>query len=307
MRAVSPRSLPILALVFVVLAGACTSTPTDDRGRRRSAATPSTSVASPRAAAEPAEEPQPDEPCVGSVRSLDLVMKPGHRVPGALTGSIRATAERAQQALARVPLPGCGRRVTIVKILTGGGAANTAAQFQQVTPKRGVITIWTDDWFDLSTMGRTFVLVHEWWHQIQQLSAWCGPDDGCPGGDVDEVPIWLLEGDANIQALRVTDLLGLTSYREYVRWHGGSTPRALAALRSDEDPLQLPPNETLQWYLMAQYAADDLVDGTPLTFLRFWRLAGKTGDWHRAFRLAFGVGYDAYVDEAFMGPDHLWS
>jgi hypothetical protein len=241
------------------------------------------------------------------VNALELVMKPGPRVPEMLTGSIHATAEHAHQALADVPLPGCEERVTVVKILTGAGAANTAAQFQQITPTRGLITIWTDDWLALSTMGRAFVLVHEWWHQIQQLSAWCGPEAGCRTGDLDEIPIWLLEGDANLQALRVADLLGLTSSDAYVQAHSGWTPRALAALRKGTGPLDLPPDETLQWYQMAQFAGDDLVDGKPLTFLRFWRLAGKTGDWQRAFRLAFGVDYDAYIDRAFMGPDHLWS
>ena len=57
---------------------------------------------------------------------------------------------------------------------------------------------------------------------------------------------------------------------------------------------------------MAQFSGHDLVDGRPLAFLRFWRLAGKTGDWQRAFRLAFSVEYDAFFRNTFVHPERLW-
>lgn len=308
MRSFSPRrSRPLVAVVALLLVAAttsCTGGDPDASGSPPADGSPSVG-SSPRAVAAP--EPVDADACTQTVGSLDLVIDPEPRVPDELTEAIRTTAGRAQRALAHVPLPGCSERVTVVGIRAGDGAANTSAQFQQISARKGLITIWTHDWFDLSTMGRSFVLVHEWWHQIQQLSMRCGPQDGCRSGDLDDVPVWLQEADANLQALRVTEQLGLASYEGYIEAHRTWTPRALKVLRAGTNPLELPPEETVNWYLMAQYAGYRLVDGKPLTFLRFWRLAGKTGDWHRAFELAFDVDYDAYVAGAFMGPDHLWN
>jgi len=264
--------------------------------------TPSASPS--RAATAPVQEPP--EPCTQTVDDLELVVKPGPDVPVELTRDVRATTVRAHHALSSVPLPGCARRQTVVKIVTGFGAPNTAAQFQQVSTRRGVITLWTADWLDLLGVDRTLILVHEWWHQIQQLSGWCGADAGCRGGNLDAIPHWLYEADANLQALRVGQRFGLVSYgTEIDRWRG-STGSALLALRRNANPSTLPPEETFWWYKMAQFSGHDLVDGRPLAFLRFWRLAGKTGDWQRAFRLAFGVEYDAFFRNTFVHRERLW-
>lgn len=296
-------------VVAVVVAVSCTTS----EGVVKASGPPTrSSVTRTVSPARPSPSPTPEvaQPafgsCTRSLRTVATTVKAHPDVPRWVTREVRAAAQDAHRALSSVPLPGCDERQTVVNVLPGAGAANTAAQFQQVSTRRGVITIWTDDWARLATEDRILVLAHEWWHQVQELSAWCGADAGCRNEDLRKIPHWLFEADANLQALRIGQRLGVVSYLAEVQRWSGFAGGALVALRRNTDPADLSPDTTFWWYKMAQFAGHDLVEDRPRVFLQFWRLAGRTGDWQRAFRIAFGVEYDTHFERTFVHRERLW-
>jgi hypothetical protein len=228
------------------------------------------------------------------------------QTPPTLKREVKTAAIQARGALADIAFPGCLSHQLIVHIIPGGGASNFVGRFRFISPRRGSIAIWQDDWTRQSSAFRLVFLLHEWWHQIQYLSAWCGAKSGCHRANVRSIPAWLFEADASLHGYRFADALGVASYQQEVVGYSGLAPGALTALREGTNLRRLSQDTTFWWYKMATYAGHDLVDGHPQRFVTFWRRVGQTGDWRLAFHDAFGITYDWYFTKTFVHRDRLW-
>jgi hypothetical protein len=171
-----------------------------------------------------------------------------------------------------------------------------------VSGPRGLFIFTGAFWWPSGTNeSRTIIVVHEWFHVLQnQLAGPAGvigntPDSAVPRGG----PRWLIEGSAVWFANSVLTSLG----GSYANWAAGERASLQAAARNAGYPL----SSVETWtgmravsgngYQLGYAAVAALVRMTGAASLaKFWQGIGGGATWQASFELAFGMSVAAFYE-----------
>lgn len=156
------------------------------------------------------------------------------------------------------------------------------------------------EWRTLPAVSQLRLAAHEYFHTLQMSLV--GPDVARSfySGPITEAsvlgPNWLLEGSADYLSWMTLEWLALGELDTRI----ANLPSGLASPR-DLEPYASFYGTGQSAYDASLAAVYRLVgDRGSLSLINYYRFIGNGATWQNAFRLAFGIGVDAFYDES--GP-----
>jgi hypothetical protein len=225
------------------------------------------------------------------------------------TGSVTAQDERVVTAALRlaqghfdVRVPECQPGDVSASVLDQENEHFAAGTFVQDVPHfRIEVYAGGTAWAHTPRSQVPFIMLHEWYHVVQYSFLECDPPR-CQH-QVNPIPAWLIEGSAEFAAAEAAQDERIIFFSFIHRYE-------LIRAEQVDTPLErLDDARTGSDYGLAFAAVDLLVDETGSgALMDFWREAGSTGRWERAFPHAFGTTptrfyrtFTAYRARGFQG------
>jgi hypothetical protein len=260
------------------------------------APTPSASP-SPSASAAPGPDP---ETCTTRLSTYQLDVHS--------TGSVTAQDEQVVTAALRlaqrhfdVRVPECEPGEVSASVLDQENEHFAAGTFVQDVPHfRIEVYAGGRAWAQTPRSQVSLIMLHEWYHVVQYSFLDCEPPR-CRH-QVDPIPSWLIEGSAELEAAQAAQDERISFFSFVHRYE------LIRAAQVDTPLERLDQARTGSDYGLAFAAVDLLVDRAGSgALVEFWKEAGSTGRWERAFPRAFGTTpatfyrtFSAYRDRGFQ-------
>jgi hypothetical protein len=251
------------------------------------AAPATTASSAPASSASPSPSvpatPEPDpETCTTKLSTYQLDVR--------RTGSVTAQDEQVVTASLRlaeghfdVSVPECEPGGVSAWVLDEENERFAAGTFVQDVPHfRIEVYAGGTAWAQTPRSQVPLIMLHEWYHVVQYSFLDCDPP--MCRQQTRPIPAWLIEGSAELAAAEAAQDERIIFFSFVHRYE------LLRAAQTDIPLERLDEARTGSDYGLAFAAVDLLVDGVGSgALLHFWREAGSTGRWERAFPDAFGT------------------